>query len=185
MELFTQLWLPTLVSAVALFFVGFLAWVVLGVHKGDFRTLPDEMDIVKFVRERGIKPGHYFFPNLNDKAKAKQPEMKEIAKQGPYGTIAVFDPKRPMPLNMLFTFLINLTACVCIAYLASITIPRGAEFMHVFRVCGTAGAMTCIFGSLPNQIWFQSHTSTKVVTVLEGLVCGLTAGAIFAWLWPR
>ena len=42
MELLSTLWLPIVLSGVALFFASFLAWMVLPHHKGDFIKLPDE-----------------------------------------------------------------------------------------------------------------------------------------------
>ena len=37
-----SLWLPILVSAVAVFFVSFLAWMVLPHHKKDINAIADE-----------------------------------------------------------------------------------------------------------------------------------------------
>lgn len=42
MDELLDLWLAIVVSAVIVFVASFLAWMVLGHHKGDWKGLPDE-----------------------------------------------------------------------------------------------------------------------------------------------
>ena len=56
----TTLWLPVVLSAVALFFASFLAWMVLPHHKGDWVKLPEEERFENAVRELNLPAGELF-----------------------------------------------------------------------------------------------------------------------------
>ena len=50
------LWLPILLSGIAVFFASFLAWVVIGHHAPDWSEIPDEGNVIDFIRA-GIEAG--------------------------------------------------------------------------------------------------------------------------------
>ena len=57
------LWLPTLLSAVIVFFASFIMHMVLAYHKSDYRKLPDEDRVTDALRSAGVRRGPaYFFP---------------------------------------------------------------------------------------------------------------------------
>ena len=49
---------------------------------------------------------------------------------------------------------------------------------------GAAGIFAYTFSFLPQMIWFQATANAKIAGILDGLVCGLVTGVIFAALWP-
>ena len=57
-----SLWLPILVSAVAVFFVSFLAWMVLPHHKKDINAIADEKAWSKHLKQHDLPPGMYMWP---------------------------------------------------------------------------------------------------------------------------
>jgi len=183
MAFLTDLWLPIILTAVALFLCSFLAWAVLPHHKGDQSAPPDEEAMIKAVRGLGLKPGRYIFPFCQDGKQMKDPEFIRKMEEGPMGMINVW-PKMNMGKNMAFTFLTFLAATVLIPYLARAVLPNGAEFGRVYQVVGTAGVLTWCFSFIPNMIWFNGGARAIVMCVIDGLVYGLVTGAIFAFCWP-
>jgi hypothetical protein len=183
MDLLLSLWLPILASAVAVFFLGFVSHVVLPFHHGDWKKLPDEEGFISTMRAMKLPPGNYAFPMQRKGEAAKAPEYVQLLKDGPLGTISVW-PGFAMGKSLALTFVWNALTTFFIAYLASITLPRGADFARVLQVVGTAGVLAHSFAQMPNLIWYHASTSHKAASVIDGIVFGLATGAIFAALWP-
>jgi fatty acid desaturase len=53
----TALWLPSLLSAVIVFFASFIMHMVLSYHKSDYRKLPDEDRVTEALRNAGVTRG--------------------------------------------------------------------------------------------------------------------------------
>jgi len=72
----TSLWLPIILSTVALFFIGFITWMVLPVHKADWQELPDEGVFGQAVRDTNIQhptrnsQGRSLFTSCTDRSGA-------------------------------------------------------------------------------------------------------------------
>ncbi len=177
----TSLWLPITLSAVALFFIGFLTWMVLPVHKADWKALPDEDAFAQAVRDMNIPTGNYMFPYCADAEQMKSEVFIEKQKRGPVGILRIWEECGAMgkPLACQFVFL--LVTSFCIAYLATLGIPAGADFMTVFRFVGTAGILVYSVANVPNTIWFKSRLTGHLI---DGVLLGLATGLIFAMLWP-
>jgi hypothetical protein len=85
MELLIPLWLPILLSAVAIWILSTIAWVALPHHKNDFIGLPDEDGFRDDLRRRGIKPGNYVFPDFRDPKVMKSEKIQKDLEEGPVG----------------------------------------------------------------------------------------------------
>ena len=181
MEILTSLWLPIILTSVALFFASFLAWMVLPHHKGDFVKLPDESAFEDAVRGLHVPPGNYTFPYCGSSAEMKSQAFQQRMAEGPCGTMTIWDGAPNMGKNLLGTFLFFLGTAYCLAYLADLTLQPGASFMEVFRVVGTAGILTYAAAGIPNAIWFKQKMFGNL---LDGIAYGLIAGLIFASFWP-
>ena len=62
MAYLAALWLPILLSAIAVFVVSSIIHMVLGWHGGDYRQLPSEEHVMDGLREHDIPPGDYVMP---------------------------------------------------------------------------------------------------------------------------
>jgi hypothetical protein len=183
----TDLWLPIVLSAVAVWIAAALAWMVMPHHKGDFNQLPNEDDVMASVRNLGIAPGLYFFPNMRDCSKMKNdPAAKAKFEAGPHGMLQVWPPDafKKMGRNMILSFIFYIVTSVFIAYLGSLALASGSEFLEVFQITGTAGILAYCFASIPHDIWFGKPLRNIVASMVDGIVFGLITGAIFGWLWP-
>ncbi|MCW9095642.1 MAG: hypothetical protein OQJ74_07355, partial [Ignavibacteriaceae bacterium] len=61
-----SLWLPILLSAVAVFILSSIIHMVLGYHKNDFSTLPNEKQVLDDLRKHNLPEGDYSFPRPNN-----------------------------------------------------------------------------------------------------------------------
>jgi hypothetical protein len=86
-----------------------------------------------------------------------------------------------MPRNLALTFLYFLAVSFCLAYLATLALTPGAEFMKVFRFVSTAAFMTFLAAIVQHSIWFRCRI---VGHVLESIAYAAITGAIFAAMWP-
>ena len=62
MDFLVNLWLPILVSGVAVFLVSCVIHMVIPIHKNDYAALPDEAGVLEAMRQHKVLPGNYFFP---------------------------------------------------------------------------------------------------------------------------
>ena len=183
MDMLVQLWLPTLLSAVAVWILAAMAWTVLPHHRGDSSKLPNEDGVLATLRGMNIPSGNYQFPRC-EHGQHNDPEMKKKWEAGPTGMLSVWPANISMGKCMGLSFLVYLAVSVMVAYLGAMTLPAGASFLKVFQVMGTAGVLGYGFAHLPGGIWFQAYPRAMLMNVIDGVVFGLATGAIFAALWP-
>lgn len=173
------LWLPILVSSVALFFASFLSWMVVKLHEKDWRKLEGEDRLMDTVRELNIPDGNYMFPHATGK-EMNSPEFQEKYKAGPRGIMTIL-PEPNMGKNLGLTFLFFLFCNFTFAYLASFALEPGSEFVLVFRFVATIALLTFCAAILLHAIWFRARV---VGHIIESIAFALIAGAIFAAMWP-
>lgn len=177
-----QLWLPIVLSGIALFFMSFLAWMIIQLHKDDWIKAPNEDRLMQAVKDCGLKRGKsYMFPGCTSQDEMKSPEFQAKVKAGPRGVITVFD-KNEMPQNLLLTLVYYLVVSFGLAYLGSIAFPAGAKTLDVFRFFAAAGLMVFLAAIVPHAVWFKNRITGHVI---ESVLDGLIVGGIFAAMWPK
>lgn len=183
MEILSHLWLPIILSAVAVWFWSFLSWAVLPLHKGDWKPLPDENAFAAATRPLRIAPGVYGFPFCAEGKQRNDPAFQEKWKSGPVGLLYLWNPNPSMGANMAASFALYLLVSVLIAYAGYIALPH-ASHLKAFQLLGTIGLLAYAFAFMPNMIWFQASKRAMVTAIFDGVIQGLGTGAIFALLWP-
>jgi hypothetical protein len=176
----TSLWLPILLSAVALFFASFLTWMVLGLHKQDWVKLGSEDEFLEAARGLGLAPGSYMFPGWDTTEEMKSEAYQKKWEQGPNGVMTVFSNVN-MGKNLGLTFLYFLAVSFCLGYLATFSVEAGAEFKSVFRFVSTAGLLAFLAAIVQHSIWFHCRITGHVI---ESIGYAAITGAIFAAMWP-
>lgn len=175
-----ELALPIVLSAAAVFFASFLSWMVLQLHRADWGKVPREDELMQAVRQTGAGLGNFMFPYPDTPEEMKSEEFQRKIDVGPNGTLTIM-PKVNMGRNLGLTFVYFLVVCFCLAYLAELALPRGTEFMTVFRFVSTAGLMTFLAAIVPHAIWFRIRI---VGHVIESVIFAAIVGAIFGLMWP-
>ncbi len=181
----TSLILPILLATAGVFFASFLSWMILQLHRHDWRKLAKEDEFMDAVRKLDIPAGNYMFPGCDKPEEAKTEEHQKKWATGPCGTVTFYGPVNMganMGRNLGLTFLYFGVVNFCLAYLATLGVARGADFMTVFRFVSTAGLMTFLAAIVPHAIWFGSRI---VGHVIESIAFAAISGAIFAAMWPK
>ena len=181
----TALWLPILLSAVAVFLVSAVIHMVIGYHNRDFAKIPGEDGVREAMRKEGVKPGDYAFPHASCPGDLKAPEMLEKFKQGPVGFVTIIPSGPPaMGKSLVLWFLYSLFVGFMTAYVAGRVFGPGADYLQVFRIAGTA-AFLAYAGSQPiASIWMGRNWSTTGKNMVDGLIYALVTAGMFGWLWP-
>lgn len=179
------LWLPILLSAVAVFIVSSIIHMVFKYHNSDYSQVPNEDAVMEGMRAHNIPPGDYVMPHAPDLKAAGTDAFKEKQNKGPVVVMTV-QPSGPCGMGqpLLFWFLFCLVIGVLVAYIARMSLPAGTDYLLVHRVTGATAFCAYGLGQLPNSIWFKKSWSGTLKNVFDGLVYGLVTGGVFGWLWP-
>ncbi|HTN02208.1 MAG TPA: hypothetical protein VL132_10035, partial [Planctomycetaceae bacterium] len=77
------LWLPILLSGVAVYIVSSIIHMATPWHKGDYLKLPDEDRVLDALRPFALPPGDYSAPRAGSMQEMGTPEFVETMKRGP------------------------------------------------------------------------------------------------------
>jgi hypothetical protein len=184
MEFLQHLWTAIVVSAVIIWIASFLLHMVLPHHKGEYKGLPDEEKFYEAIR--GVPAGMYMFPWCTSMAEMKTPEFVAKQKRGPNGYVAIWSGPINFGRNLALTMLFFLVVGVFVAYLSWHALGPGPhEYMHVFRIAGTAAFMAHGLGWMPNMIWYGGSAKSFWAYLFDSLVYALLTAGTFSWLWPK
>jgi hypothetical protein len=180
-----SLWLPILLSAVAVFIASSIIHMVLQYHKGDYAKLAGEDKVLTAMREAGVQPGSYYFPNCTDPKDLAKPEIQEKFKAGPVGFMTVIPSGVPaMGKQLVSWFVFSIVVSATVAYLATRTMSAGTDYLAVFRVVGTTAFLAYGFAHVSDSIWKGQSWSSAFKHLLDGFIYGCVTGGVFGWLWP-
>ena len=181
-----SLWLPIILSAVAVFFVSSIIHMVMPWHKNDFPKIPNEDKVMDALRQFNIPPGDYMVPRASSSADMKSPEFKKKFEEGPVLIVTVRpNGKWDMVTPLLQWFLFTVVVTIFAAYIASRALQADAHYLQVFRFVGASAFMGYSFAYFPNSIWYGRVWSSTIKMAVDGLIYALITAGIFGWLWPR
>jgi hypothetical protein len=180
-----SLLIPIVVSAVFVFIASSIIHMATPFHKNDLKKFPNEDDVMNALRGLGLRPGDYGMPKPDSMKQMGSPEFKAKMKAGPVAFITV----RPagevsMTGNLVQWFLYSIVVSIFAAYVAGISLARGAEYLKVFQIVGTV-AFTGYALALPqSSIWWSKSWGATIRSMIDGLVYALLTAGAFGWLWP-
>src|SRR6059036_3221722 len=172
MTALTALWLPILVSAVAVFVVSSIIHMTPLWHKTDYPRFANEDRVLDALRPMGIPPGDYLMPRPANPAEMRSPEFQEKMKRGPAVLLTVMPPwSGSLAGNLSQWFAYCVVVSIFAAFIAGSAIPAGAApFGAICRFVGTTA--------------FLGYTMTLKST-FDGLIFALVTCAVFTWMWPH
>lgn len=175
------LWIPILVSAVAIFIAGAIIWTVMPWHRTDWARLPDEEAVRGTLKD--TPAGMYSVPNCPDQAQFNDPEMQQKFIDGPQAFITVVPSGLPrMGPKLALMFVYNLLVAVICAYFVSRTAAPGADYLAIFRIAGAVAFVAYGVAYIQESVWFGRSWSATAKTFLDALIYGLLTGGVFGWL---
>ena len=180
-----SLWLPILLSAVAVFLVSSIIHMVLTYHRSNFSQIPDEQTFRDAVRPLNIPPGEYMFPHCDSPKAMETEEYQNKMNEGPVGMMTVM-PNGPysMGKNLIMWFLYSVVVGVFVAYICTLTLAPGANYIQVMQLAGATAFGGYSLALMQNSVWNSRPWSTTLKFMFDGLVYALLTGGMFGWLWP-
>ena len=183
MQFLAELWLPILVSATLVFVLSALFHTVVPFHTREWSGLKGEEAVLDALRASAPAPGLYTFPFTTPEG-MKDPGWKARWERGPVGFLTIMRPGSfSMGKFLAQSFVYNIVVAIFVAYVASHTIPAGAEYLAVFRVTGTVTFMAYALGQLPDSIWFARPWKSYGLIVFDAIVYALVTAGVFGWQW--
>jgi hypothetical protein len=182
----TALWLPILVSTVAVFIASSIIHMGPFWHKTDFPRYPNEDRVLDALRPLGIPVGEYMMPRPASAAEMRSESFKEKLKRGPAVLITVFPPwtgsmTKSLSQWFVYVLVVNLLA----GYVAGAALPLGtATGTAICRFVGTVAFIGYTVALWQMAIWYRRSVSITLKSTLDGLVYSAVACGIFMWLWP-
>ena len=182
----TSLWIPILVSAALVFVVSSVIHMLLPVHKGDFRKLPNEDEALEAMGKLGIEPGDYMFPQCSSMGEMKDPKFLAKMEKGPVGMLTIMPSGPPaMGASLGLWFVYCAVVGLFAAYVAGRALPAGAHYLAVFRFAGVTAFVGYSLALWQSTIWYKRSAWTTLKSTIDGLVYALCTAGVFGWLWPR
>ncbi len=178
-----SLWLPIVLSAVAVFFASAAIWMLIKWHDSDWSQLPGE-DAVRTALS-GTPPGDYTLPYAMSNAARASEEWQAKCKEGPNAMLTVLPAGLPaMGKQLGLWFVYCLAVSLLVAYVLHLTVPTGVDYLRVFRIASVVGFLAYAGGAVPGSIWFGHGWGRTFKDVADGLLYGLLTAGVFGWLWP-
>jgi hypothetical protein len=181
MHVLLQLWLPILASAIVVFIVSCFIHMALPWHKGDYRKLPNQDQVMDALRPFNIPPGDYAVPRCDSMAEMKTPEFKAKRQRGPVFMATFMTGEMAMGKSMALWFLYLLVISYFAGYVGAHASALSA--IHTRRLVGIT-AFLGYGGALCQQsIWFQRSWCATLRSLIDSLVYAAATAVVFACLW--
>lgn len=182
----SALWLPIVLSAVAVFVASSLIHMVLPWHKNDYPRLANEQQVLDALRPLAIPPGDYMMPRPASREDFKSPEFVERMNRGPVVMMTMFPPGRmSMGSTMGQWFLYVLVVSAIAALAVGSALHRASDFHEVVHLTLLVSFSAYALALWPMSIWYRRSWSITLKSTLDGLIYAAITAAIFAWLWPQ
>ena len=182
---FGSLWLPVVVSAVAVFVASSVVHMVLKYHKADYKPLPNEGEVADAIRKGNPGPGYYVMPHCADMSEMKDPAVIAKYEKGPVGLVALMAagvPNMGKLLGLWFGFCLLLS--FAIGYVARHTLSAAADGLTVMRITGAIAFIGYGMTSIINSIWYGMPWSNTARSLLDAVIYAIVTGLAFRLLWP-
>ena len=182
----SQLWLPILLSAVAVFIVSSVIHMMTPWHKSDYPKLPNEDKVRDALRPLGIPPGDYFVPCPSDMKEMGTEAFKEKLNQGPNFIMTMFPTgQRGMGGSLVLWFLYSLVVSGSAAFIASRTWGPEAPQRGLIHFVGLTSWLAYSAALWQLSIWYRRSWLTTIKATIDGAIYAAVTAGIFIWLWPK
>jgi hypothetical protein len=180
-----SLWLPILLSAVAVFIASSIIHMFLGYHSADYKKVPAEDEFMAALRKFDIPPGDYMVPCPGSHRAFKDPAFLEKFKAGPRAMMTVMGGDMTMGKQLVQWFVYCVVIGITAAYISGRALGPGAQYLKVFRFAGATAFCGYTLALWQASIWYKKSWGTTLRSTFDGLIYALLTAGFFGWLWPR
>ncbi|MFT3897649.1 MAG: hypothetical protein QM719_08135 [Thermomonas sp.] len=181
MAMLADLWLPILLSAVAVFVASSLIHMLFKWHNRDYRKLANEDAVRAAINAGQAAPGLYVIPHMVDGKDCNTEEAKAKFREGPVGKLTL---RRPGAMSvgpmLLQWFLLNLA----VAFVAACMAVGSMTGHHAAHTAGLATLLAYGAGAVSEAIWMGKPWSATLKDLLDALIYAVATAGVFLWLWP-
>jgi hypothetical protein len=186
MHPFLELWLPTLLSAVAVFILSSIIHMVVPWHRNDYTKFPDEAGVLDALRAFNLASGEYMAPRPASRADMGSPEFAEKVKRGPLVILNVASGDsvslaRPLILWLVYVIVVSAMA-------GHIAYPRHdlqVDSRSIFHTVALTSLLAYAGALWQQTIWFRKPWLTSLKSTFDGLIYAVVTGLIFVYFWPK
>lgn len=176
-----ELWLPILVSAVAVWIASAIIWMALPWHKSDVKKLDREEAVLDALGK--VPTGQYVVPHVEDWQNVPAEVNERLERSSPaFVTIMEWPPKMGRQLTIWLLHLIVVS--IFVAYVTGRALEAGAGFLEVWQIAGSVAIIAHGAGTFVESIFWGRPWSTTFRNAIDAIIYGLLTGAVFGWLWP-
>ncbi|PYO93487.1 MAG: hypothetical protein DMD62_09545 [Gemmatimonadetes bacterium] len=187
MTALSALWLPILVSAVAVFVVSSIIHMTPLWHQTDYPRSPQEDRVMDALRPLGLPPGDYLMPRPANTAEMRSPAFQEKMKRGPRVLMTIMPPwSGSMASNLSQWFAYCIVVSGFAAFIAGSAIPPGSPpFTALCRFAGTTAFLGYVLALWQMSIWYRRSWMMTFKATFDGIVFAVLTCAVFTWMWPH
>jgi hypothetical protein len=181
----SALWLPIVVSALAVFVASSLIHMASPWHKSDYPRLGNEREVLDALRPLSVPPGDYMMPRPKSRADLSAPEFLERMNAGPVVIMTVL-PNGPIPMGptLGLWFLYLLVVTMLAAIVTGLAVRPSGDFHDVIHVAAVVSFAGYAMALWQMSIWYRRSWRTTLKATVDGLIYAALTAVIFAWLWP-
>lgn len=180
-----SLWLPILVSTVAVFVLSAVLHMVFKYHNADYKKLPDEDAVGEVMRKHPAAPGLYVIPHCVDSKSMKDPAVIKKYETGPVAIIAVLRSGAPnLGKHLAQWFVLCLLVSFTAAYMARHALSAASDGLMVMRITGTVAFAAYGYGFFHDSIWHGVPWSNSIRGLIDAVIYAVVTGLVFRLMWP-
>lgn len=184
MDTLAALWLPILLSAVAVFVLSSLLHMVLPWHRNDYPKMPNEQAAMDALRPLAIPAGEYMVPRPETRQALRSAEFLDRVNRGPVFMLTMWpNGMAGMGKALVRWFVYDLVVAALAGHIAWAAAPAGLP--RVFHVIALTAFMGYSVALWQMSIWYHRPWRTTLKGTVDGLIYGMATGGVFVWLWPR
>lgn len=180
------LWLPILLSAIAVFVISSLIHMVFKWHAPDYRGFSNEEAVRAAIRAGNPAPGRYVVPYCSDVKEMGSESMVRKYKEGPVGQFAIGPNGTPnIGKHLAQWFCVTLIVSTASAYLAAkFAAVDGTEALRAAKTIGLVSFLAYGLGTIQESIWALRPWGSTAKYLLDSALYAVGTAAVFYWLWP-
>jgi len=182
MHVLLFLWLPILASAVFVFVVSSFIHMALPWHKGDYRRIPSEDQVMDALRPLNIPPGDYMVPRCENMKDMKTPEFKAKMQRGPVFIATIMSGGMAIGKSMLLWFVYLVVISYFAAYVGAHASALGHGAVLSRRIVGVTAFLGYGGALCQASIWYQRSWCATFRTLIDSVIYAAVTAATFAWL---
>jgi hypothetical protein len=186
MTALSVLWLPILLSAVAVFIMSSVIHMVSPWHKGDYSKIPHEDAVMDALRPLAIPPGDYMVPRPASMEDMRSTSFADKLARGPVLVVTVLpNGMMSMSRNLSLWFVYLIVVSLFAAYIAGRALPAAADPWRVAQFAGATAFSGYALALWQMSIWYRRDWSTTIKATVDALIYAAITALVLVWLWPR